>query len=935
MRIARQIIAAAIAMASLAAAAPPPIRSDVPADPAVRSGVLPNGMRYEILRNATPPHNAALRLRIDAGSLAEREDERGVAHFVEHMAMSGTRHFPEGEMVKRLEASGLRFGADTNAFTDFRQTYYALNLPETDAATLDTGLTLLREAAGEATFAPAAIDRQRGIILAEERSRANPAARNREEELAFLLKGDLLPQRFPIGLPEIIRTVPRERLVRFYEGHYRPDHATLIAVGDFDPAAIEAKTRAVFGSWQGRGRAGPLAPPPAPVSAGGGAHILVDPGLPTQVTLAWLSPPDLRADSREVRRERLLGTVGVAILNRRVSRISAAGPLIGASAGRTSLYRRADAILLTGLAKPGEWKAALQRIATQQRAALTQGFGKNEIEGEIATLRTALSVAVGGRTTRDSSALAQLLLSGVADERVFNTPEESVAELEAAIPQLTPDRVAAATRALFGGREPLVYITAPTPIQGGEAAVATALQEASKAPLPPVVSFVVPGAQAAKPWPYTDFGPAGTIAERRNIDDIGAVAVRFANGVRLTIKKTEFSKDDILVAARIGKGKLELGRGDVPAAFALSTGALIQGGLGKLTAEQYRDQLTAHHASANFTFVDDAAILAGRTRGADLVLQLQLLAAFLSDPALRAGPWASMRATAETLHRHLESSPGGVMSIQGIRLLHGGDPRWGLPAPEQLAALGPADGRALLAKLRLDPIDLTIVGDVDVEAAIQAAAATFGALPARSTQPPAQETMRVDFPAPGLARAVHKGRADQGLALVAWPTADFYSDQKRARALNLLGQIVRQRILDEVREKMGVSYSPSATHFASEAIPGYGYLAVSMEAPPEKLDGLVASALRIAADLRDRSVSAADLERARRPVIENQNRERSGNSFWLARLADVQTRPEAVAAITEMLAQYEAITPADIQSAARAYLVDSKAWKLEIVPDKP
>jgi zinc protease len=691
LRFVKPFVAAALAVASLTGAGPAPVRSDVPADPALRSGVLPNGMRYEILRSATPPHNAALRLRIDAGSLAEQEEERGVAHFVEHMAMSSTRHFPEGEMVKRLEAAGLRFGPDTNAFTDFRQTYYALNLPETDAATLETGLTLLREAAGEATFPPAAIERQRGIILAEERSRANPAARSREEELGFLLKGDLLPQRFPIGLPEVIRTVPRERLVRFYDGHYRPDHATLIAVGDFDPPTVEARIRTVFGTWQARGRAGPSPPPPAAVPTAGGAHILVEPGLPTQVTLAWLSPPDLRPDSRKVRQERLLATLGVALLNHRLGRLNAASPLTGASAGRVSLYRRADAVLLTGIAKPGEWKAALQRLAAQQRAALAQGFGKNEVDGEVATLRTALAVAVSGESTRDSATLAQLLLAGVADERVVNTPEESLAELEAALPELTAERVTAATRALFAGREPLVYLSSPTPIQGGEAAVAAAYQEARNAPLPPVVSIFVPGGPA-KPWPYADFGPAGTVAERRSIDSIGATAVRFANGVRLTIKRTAFSRDDILVAARVGRGKLGLSENEVPAAFALSTGALVQGGLAKLTADEYREQLAAHHASSSFSITDDAAILGGRTRAADLPLQLQLLAACLTDPALRTGPWASMRATADSLHRQLESSPGGIMTSEGLRLLHGGDPRWGVPTREQLAGVGPPTG---------------------------------------------------------------------------------------------------------------------------------------------------------------------------------------------------------------------------------------------------
>jgi zinc protease len=260
-----------------AAAAKPALR----ADPAVRFGVLPNGMRYQILRNATPPHNASLRLRIDVGSMYERDDQRGLAHFIEHMVLNGTKNVPEGEFVRRLERAGLKFGPDTNATTDFRQTVYMLDLPETDTATVDTALFLLREVAGEATFAPGAIDSERGIVLSEERTRATPQLRTAEDELAYLLKGDVLPTRLPIGLTDIIKTAPRERFAALYDAYYRPERATLIAVGDFDVDAMEAKIRAQFGTWKARGKAGAELPSAAMAPRGPESHVFVEPGVPT------------------------------------------------------------------------------------------------------------------------------------------------------------------------------------------------------------------------------------------------------------------------------------------------------------------------------------------------------------------------------------------------------------------------------------------------------------------------------------------------------------------------------------------------------------------------------------------------------------------------------------------------------------------------------
>ena len=234
----------------------PQARSDVTPDPAVRFGALPNGMRYAIMRNATPPGQASLRLRFDVGSLMEADGEQGLAHFLEHMAFDGSKAVSEGEMAKILERHGLVFGADSNAETSFDATDYKLDLPKADDESVDTGLMLLREISGELTLAPAAIDRERGVVLAEERTRDNPAYHIFTSRLGFLLEGQRPPLRFPIGKAEVIQKADHAALAAFYARYYRPERATLVVVGDFDVAAMEAKIRAQFGSWRGAGPAG-------------------------------------------------------------------------------------------------------------------------------------------------------------------------------------------------------------------------------------------------------------------------------------------------------------------------------------------------------------------------------------------------------------------------------------------------------------------------------------------------------------------------------------------------------------------------------------------------------------------------------------------------------------------------------------------------------
>jgi zinc protease len=903
--------------------------SDLKPDPAVRFGMLPNGMHYEIMRNATPPHNASLRLRIDVGSMYEREDQRGIAHFIEHMVLNGTTHVPEGEFEKRLERVGLKFGPDTNAMTEFQQTVYMLDLPETDETTVDTALFLLREATGEATFAPDAIDRERGIVLSEERTRATPQLRNVEDELNYLLKGDVLPTRLPIGSTDIIRTVQRDKFVEFYNAYYRPERATLIAVGDFDVDAMEKKIRDQFGGWQGRGKAGPELPAAQVAARGEESHVFAEDGVPDRISLGWVAPPDLRADSRAVREERLVPILGLAILNRRFARLAEAGeaPFVGAGAGREDQAHRADVTQIVAVPKPGQWKQALAAIEQEQRRAMRFGFTQAELDREVNQLRASLTAAVAGAATRATSVLAQQMVANVDARHVFDTPAETLAEFDEVVHGLTAQQVSDATRKLFSGTGPLVYMTGPTAIAGGEAALRTAFDDSRKAP-------VSAGAvMQAKAWPYGSFGAPGAPIERRELAALGATEIRFPNGVRLTVKHTDFAKDQILVSVRIGHGDLDLPGDEAKKAWAFAAGAYTLGGLGKIGYEDLQQALTSKVYSASFSVGEDAFTLTGQTRPADFGTELQLLTAYASDPAYGPNGWNRLRAMSATIHNQLASTPEGVVGRDLPALLHAGDPRFATPSQEEMAASSIDAAKALLAgPLATGPIEIAIVGDVSVDEAVKQVAATFGALPPRKPAPVPAAALRTAFPAPGLVRETHHGRADQGLAFIAWPTADFYSDVHRARTLDVLAQVLQLRLIDEIREKQGTTYSPQAGHQASEIFPGYGYMAAQIEAPPEKLDGFLADAGRIVADLRDHPVSADELERARKPLVENLLRQQASNAWWLAGLADVQSKPKAAEALADMLDEYKAVTVADLQAVASRYLVDGKAWKLEVVP---
>lgn len=910
-----------------------PTAANLPADPAWRTGVLPNGMRYALRRNATPPGTAVLRMRIDTGSLNEAENQRGLAHFLEHMVLNGTKNVPEGEFVKRLERSGLKFGPDTNASTDFEETVYKLDLPSSKPAMVDEALFLLREVADRATLDPAAIDRERGIILSEERSRDQPAIRAFIDQLQFLLPTQRIGQRLPIGLPDVIRTAPRERLLAYYQAYYRPEKATLVAVGDFDVAELERKIRASFADWKGEGRAGLAADQGRPGQRGPAADIFVDPALPTQATLSWVRPADLAPDTRAARIADVREALGLFVLNQRFARLVTSTnppPFAGAQAAAVQLADSADLTQVLAIARPGEWQPALAAIEQEQRRFVKFGPTAGELAQAVASYRGAYTQAAAGAATRTNVALADAVVATLGDQKVVTGPSDDLALFEEAVRGLTPADVTAAIRPLFEGAGPLVSLASATPVAGGEQAVLAALDRSIR------VAVAAPVERAAASWPYASFGQPGRVVARRDFASLGASVVTFANGVRLIVRPSQASKEEVLVRVRVGDGRLDLPTDRAAATALLQLGGLQLGGTGKLSAEDMQQALAGKQVKADFRITENAFEFDGATRPADLAAQLQVLTANVSDPGWREAGWDQLRQVSGTLLDRYASTPGGVLERDLQSLLRSGDLRWATPERAALGATRMADIKTLIGQpLANDPIEVIVVGDVGIDEAIRQTAATFGALPTRKAASIRPAPVR--FPTATAQSVIlrHKGRPDQGAALIAWPTQGLDKDIRTTRTLSLLAEVYQLRLIEKIREEQGTTYSPSAGAQSSEAFDDYGFFLGIIEAPPAALPKFLVDAQAIADSLAATPVTADELLRARRPFVERLQRDRAGNSFWLNALDGLGSNPRVEPRIETQLSLLESITPAQLQSVAKRFLTQRTAYRLTILPEEP
>jgi zinc protease len=910
----------------------PQAHSDVRADPDIRFGSLPNGMRFAIKRQTIPPGQAALRLRFDAGSLMETDAQQGLAHFLEHMAFNGSKAVPEGDMVKILERLGLAFGADTNAQTGFDQTVYKLDLPKTDEETVDTSLKLLRETASELTIAPAAVDRERGVVLSEERASDSPAYRVYKSRLEYLLAGQRMPSREPIGKVDILQQAPASLIADFYHHYYRPDRATLVAVGDFDPAAMEAKIRARFGDWKADGPAGPEPDLGKIKPRKTEAKIDVEAGVPLSLQVTWVRPPDVQPDRLAKRRADMLEELGFAVMNRRLSALgrSPNPPFIAAAAFKTDQGHSAEVTMLNLVAQADGWREALAAVDQEERRAVQYGVRQDELDREIAEVRATAQAAVAGAATRRPAQIADEIVGSIGDQDVVTNPADDLAFFEATVKGLKADTVSAALKSAFSGQGPLLFMATPKPVPGGDQALIAEYASTQK------VAVAAPTAPHTVVWPYASFGEPGKVAETKEVADLDTVFVRFENGVRLTVKPTKFRDDEVLVRVNVGGGLQDLPKDRQSLAW--FGNAFIEGGLKQIDNEDTERVLASKVYGARFAVGEDAFVLSGSTRTGDLPTEMQVLTAYVADPGWRGEAFKRQQIAGKTVHDQMEGTDGGVMSRELSGLLHGGDRRFTFPSRDDIARAQPADLEAQVAPhLANDPLEVVIVGDVTVDKAIDAVARTFGSLPARRAPQPVPAAQRlVPFPT-ATAQPVdftHKGRGDQAIGYVAWPTNDLWANPQQALETDILGEVMGLRLIDELRETQGVTYSPSVSYAHSLTWTGWGYLAASVEVPPAKLDGFFHDVSKIANDLRTKEVTPDELARAKKPRIDRLERSRVTNQYWLAELSGAQAEPRKLDFIRHIIPGTERITVADVKHAAELVLKDDKAFRLEVKPAK-
>lgn len=926
-------ILALLALLALPLAAQPPVRekgfahqsSDLTVDPSVRWGQLDNGLRYAILSNREPKGRASLRLALAAGSLEEKDDQRGLAHFLEHMAFNGSRHYPPGTLVEFFQRLGMSFGGDTNAFTSFDRTVYQLELPDTHEETLDKALTLFSDYLDGLLLQPDEIDKERGIIMSEKRARDSVAFRQFIGEFEFLLPDSRLTQRIPIGQEEVIQHAPRDRFVDFYNTWYRPDLAFVVAVGDFDTDAVEAQLRKVLSSAAPRAPAEPF-PDYGQVDKVDGivAKLLSEPEAPAvQISIQTVRPYEYESDTIENRLKYLPRMLALSIINRRISILSKkeGAPFLGGSVGAGEQFDFFRTASVSMTCKPEQWKAALGVGEQELRRALEFGFQEPELKEAVAGMKNALEQSVKTAPTRRSPGLANELANVLVDRNVFTTPQADLALYGPALDKVTVDDCLAALRKTWDpsvGRR--IFVTGNLELQDPATQIVTAYQ-ASR-----LVQVTPPAKIQDLAFAYSSFGKPGHVAQRKDVADLGVTLLEFDNGVRLNLKPTDFEAGRIHINIRVGGGRLT-----EPAdkrGLAFYTGSTFAaGGLGKHSVDDLQRILAGRTVGQRFRIGNDAFEFGGSTNSTDLLLEFQLLCASVTDPGFRPEAERQFSKGIDVFYTRLEKTVEGPLQAEVPRLMADGDPRFGVPPETSVTAYKLDDARSWIhAQFARAPIEIGVTGDFNPEEVIAAVASTFGALPMRDAKPPYAEERKVSFPENPLAHdyAVPT-EIPRGIVEIFWPATDN-SDVHLARRLGLLSSVLQDRLRVKIREEMGGTYSPNAGSNLSDTFTGYGFLTAEATVAPDQAEAVANAIKAVAADMAANGVTDDQLERAKQPALVAIRQSQRTNGYWLANvIAQAQEEPQRLDWSRTRLSDVESITAAELSALAKEYLDPGRA----------
>ncbi len=903
--------------------------SDIPVDSSWTFGTLENGLRYAVKKNDVPAGQVSVRVAIDAGSLNEAEDEQGFAHLIEHLSFRGSTYVPDGEAKRIWQRFGVTFGSDSNAQTTETQTVYKLDLPNATPETLNESFKILSGMIRAPRIDDAALNAERAIVSAEWREDSGAQMQMADALRTHFFQGQLLAVRSTIGTAKTLAGASAVNLSAFHDRWYRPDKAIVAIAGDAEPSALVALVKNYFGDWHSGNNVTPDPDFGSPKASGNVAKVAIIPNLPLSVNIAYLRPWHQVNDNIAYNQQLLVESLALQIINRRLEVAAReGGSFLSAQVGKEDYSRSANITSITVRPIGNDWAKAIHDVRAVIADASATSPSVADIEREKKLFADTLRTDLDSYPFEAAGKQADDIVNAVNIRETVATPQVVLDVYHGVEAQLTPDRLFAATKAIFSGIETRAVLSLPKPQKGAEAALANAINT-------PVMGKNLRLTQNNIGFDaLPKLGAAGRIIQRSKNDKFDVEQLSFANGVQALLSPNKAENGQIRLLVRFGKGYQSVSPRAINYFWPAET-VIADNGIGALRRTQIDQMTNGRRMDMHFNIDSDAFELSAITRPEDLADQMTLLATKMQYPGWDSAPIARVKALALQGRDSYDSSATAVLQRDLDYMLTSKDLRWKSPNEREINALTSVKFRSFWQPLLASgPIEVSLFGDFDRDKAILALQKSFGAMHPRKSWKAPKDAKLISFPAPTAKPiiAYHKGPTDQAATVIAWPTGGGRNHIEEGRHLEVLSAIFRDRLFEKFRSEQAVSYSPDTNSNWPEDFPNGGYFMAYSQLQPKDADRFYSFAQTVADDLAAKPVSADELARAIEPIKKSIDRSSSGNGFWLSQIKGVSVDPTHYDALSHLYSDYSDVNAAEIQALAKRYFRKNKAWMLTVLP---
>ncbi|HTM24880.1 MAG TPA: insulinase family protein [Vicinamibacterales bacterium] len=910
------------------------LSQQMPVDPEAIVGALPNGLRYYVRANGKPAHRAELRLVVKAGSVLEDEDQRGLAHFVEHMEFEGTRHFPGHSIPDFLSSLGLSIGADANAATSYDDTQYTLRVPTDVPGVLDRALLILEDWAQGATFDQDGIERERPIVLSEWRMHLGAGERTQDKIRRAQLEGSRYADRRPIGDPTVIEHAQRAALTRFYHDWYRPDLMAVIVVGDIDRETAVRMIREHFSSLSSPPQERTRPAIDVPEKPGTRYLLVADKETTSTVVQVTDLRPARNQGSVGGYRDIMIDQLFAAMLGSRLDELgqTANPPFLRAAADRSlfPMPRTKDEAVLQALVSNDGIARGLEALLTELQRVARFGFTATELDRAKQAMMLGYERVVTESPDRESSSRADEYTRNFLQSEALPTIWQELAFHRRFLPRITLAEVNALAADWFPDRNRLVIVSAPDAagvVLPTETQLAAVVKTVSSKRLEAYVD--TSSGQALMDAPPS----RGAIVKATVRADSGITEWTLSNGATVVLKPTTLKEDQILFRAAAPGGTSLASDADFASAR-VADAVVPAGGAGAFSAVML-DKMLSGKAVAVSPFIDELDEgMSGGSTPQDLETMFQLLYLRFTQPRADPAAFAAMASQARSLLANQMASPDAVFNQTIAAALSRNHPRRQPETPSTVDQWNLEKSMAFYKARFADASNFTFVfvGSFTPDAIKPLVETYIASLPATH----ARETWRDDgiaFPAGIVEKTIHQGIAPKSEVAVVFSGPIEY-DAPHRLALRTMAMLLQSRLFDSIRQELGGTYSITVVPDADK-VPRPEYtVRIEWTCDPARTEALVQRVFQEIEAVKNTRLDARQVALIRETLLREFESNGQDNRYWLEQVSRVYEDGNAsdAAALLNVPGQIASLTGDAIQQAARTYLDTTRYVKVTLMP---